>query len=209
LHFCYAAENLGEVWRLRQGNSKNPLLDAVDVLEWNWKLAWDVLQLTRHVLIHMFVGLFPKKKDEMPAANLQKLVAAFDTIEDPVRAMKLTSVKRSVEGAISLAQSHGEEVDWEKCNALPFEKGRTPGLSATPWITDSTIVQNIVIIVIVSRLQLKSSYISLRKYTVKNKVAMSLHLHHVPQADMVECRLEILLFVPHPNKPAHLNMQPQ
>jgi hypothetical protein len=29
---------------------------------------------------------------------------------------------------------------------------------------------------------------------------MSLHLHHVPQADMLECRLEILLVVPYPNK---------
>jgi hypothetical protein len=38
---------------------------------------------------------------------------------------------------------------------------------------------------------------------------MSLHLHHVPQADMLECRLEILLIIPHPNKPARLNMQPQ
>jgi hypothetical protein len=27
---------------------------------------------------------------------------------------------------------------------------------------------------------------------------MSLHLHHVPHADMLECRLEILLIVPHP-----------
>jgi hypothetical protein len=36
------------------------------------------------------------------------------------------------------------------CSALPFEKGRTPVLSATPWITDSTTVQNIVIIAIVS-----------------------------------------------------------
>jgi hypothetical protein len=62
----------------------------------------------------MFVGLFPKKRNEMPTNNLRKLVAAFDTIEDPVRVMKLTSVKRGVEGAIALAQSHGEEVDWEK-----------------------------------------------------------------------------------------------
>jgi hypothetical protein len=37
----------------------------------------------------MFVGLFPKKRNEMPADNLRKLVVAFDTIEDPVRAMKL------------------------------------------------------------------------------------------------------------------------
>jgi hypothetical protein len=114
LYFCDAAEKIGEVWRLQQGNSKDPLLDAVDVLESNWKLARDILQRTRHVLIHMFVRLFPKKRDEMPAENLWKLVAAFDTIEDPVLAMKLTSVKRGVKGMIALAQSHGEEVDWEK-----------------------------------------------------------------------------------------------
>jgi hypothetical protein len=37
-------------------------------------------------------------------------------------------------------------------------------LSATPWITDSTIVQNIVIIAIVLKLQRKSSYIGLQPY---------------------------------------------
>jgi hypothetical protein len=47
------------------------------------------------------------------------------------------------------------------------------------------------------------------RYTAKNKIAMSLHLHHVPQVDMLECRLEILQIIPHPNKSAHLNMQPQ
>jgi hypothetical protein len=62
----------------------------------------------------MFVGLFPKKRDEMPADYLRKLVEAFDTIEDPVLLMKLTSMKRGVDGTIGLAQSHGEEVDWEK-----------------------------------------------------------------------------------------------
>jgi hypothetical protein len=31
---------------------------AVDVLELNWKLVQNVLQLTRHVLIRMFVGAF-------------------------------------------------------------------------------------------------------------------------------------------------------
>jgi hypothetical protein len=75
------------------------------MLESNWKLAWDVLQLTRHVLIHMFVGFFPKKKDEMHVDNLQKLVRAFDTVEDPIRAMKLTSVKRGVKGVIALDTS--------------------------------------------------------------------------------------------------------
>jgi hypothetical protein len=41
----------------------------------------------------MFIGLWPRKKDEMPADNLRKLVTAFDTIEDPVRVMKRISVK--------------------------------------------------------------------------------------------------------------------
>jgi hypothetical protein len=84
------------------------------------------------------------------------------------------------------------------CSALPLEKGRTPMLSATPWITNSTTVQNIVIIAIVSKLQCKSSYISLQpfRYTAESIVAMSLHLHHVPQADMLEYRLEILLNMP-------------
>jgi hypothetical protein len=36
------------------------------------------------------------------------------------------------------------------CSALPFKKGRTSMLSVIPWITDSTRVQNIVIIAIVS-----------------------------------------------------------
>jgi hypothetical protein len=93
LYFCDAAEKLGEVWRLQQGNSKDPLLDTVDVLESNWKLARDVLQRTHHVLIHMFVGLFPKKRNEMLPNNLRKLVVAFDTIKDPVHVIKLTSMK--------------------------------------------------------------------------------------------------------------------
>jgi hypothetical protein len=50
----------------------------------------------------------------MRGDNLRKLLAAFDTTEDPILAMKHTSVKRGVEGAITLGQSHGEEVDREK-----------------------------------------------------------------------------------------------
>jgi hypothetical protein len=80
-------------------------------------------------------------------------------------------------------------------------------LSATPWITDSTTVQNIVIIAIVSKLQHKSSYIDLPpyRYMVESIMAMSLHLHHVPQADKLECRLEILQIVPHP-KNLHISI---
>jgi hypothetical protein len=67
--------------------------------------------------MQMFVGLWPKKKEEMPVDNLKKLAEAFDTLEDPVLAMKGQSVKRGVEWAIALAQSHGEEVDWEKVSS--------------------------------------------------------------------------------------------
>jgi hypothetical protein len=84
LYFCNAAEKLGEVWKLREESAKDPLLDTMDVLESNWKLARYVLQRTHHVLICMFVRLFPRKKDELPADNIRKLFEAFDTIEDPV-----------------------------------------------------------------------------------------------------------------------------
>jgi hypothetical protein len=38
------------------------------------------------------------------------------------------------------------------CSALPLEKGRTPVLSAIPWIIDSTTVQKLVIIAIASNI---------------------------------------------------------
>jgi hypothetical protein len=105
---------IGESWKLRQPNTEDPLLTAVDLLESNWKLVQNVLQLTRNVLIHMFVGFWPKKRKEMLGDNLWKLLEAFETTDDPVLMLKRMSVKRGVEGAIALAQSHGEEVDWEK-----------------------------------------------------------------------------------------------
>jgi hypothetical protein len=54
---------------------------------------------------------------DMPADDLKKLAATFDTVEDPILPMKSRSVKQGVEGAIALAQSHGEEVDWEKVSS--------------------------------------------------------------------------------------------
>jgi hypothetical protein len=80
------------------------LLAAVDLLESNWKLVQNVLQLTRRMLTHTFIMLWPKKKEEMPVNNLRKLLEAFDTPEDPMLAMKRRSVKRGVEGAIAVAQ---------------------------------------------------------------------------------------------------------
>jgi hypothetical protein len=79
--------------KLRQPDTEDPLLAAVDLLESNWTLVQEVLQLTRCMLMRMFVGLWLKKKAEMPVDNLKKLVEAFDTLEDPVLAMKDRSVK--------------------------------------------------------------------------------------------------------------------
>jgi hypothetical protein len=53
----------------------------------------------------------------MPAIDLKKLAAIFDTAEDPILLMKSRSVKRGTEGAIALAYSHGEEVNWEKVSS--------------------------------------------------------------------------------------------
>jgi hypothetical protein len=115
--FCGAAEQLGEIIKLWLDSAKDPLLDTVGVLESNWKNVGNVLQRTCHVLPRLFVGLFPKKKDEMPVGNLRKLVEDFDTLEDPVLQLKLSSVKQGVEGMIALTQSHGESVDWEKVSS--------------------------------------------------------------------------------------------
>jgi hypothetical protein len=60
------------------------------------------------VLTRIFVGLWPKKKADMPAVDLKKLATIFDTAEDPILLMKSRSVKRGTEGAIALAYSHGE-----------------------------------------------------------------------------------------------------
>jgi hypothetical protein len=104
------------------------------------------------MLMRIFVGLWLKKKEEMPVDNLRKLAEAFDTLEDPMLAMKRTSVKWGVEGAIALAQSHGEEVDWEKISSsracplseIPgfFKKAKeyAPGIVSliTPSVASST-----------------------------------------------------------------------
>jgi hypothetical protein len=55
--------------------------------------------------------LFPKKKKEMPTGNLRKLIDAFDFLKDPTLQLKLSSVKRGVEGAVALALYHGKDVD--------------------------------------------------------------------------------------------------
>jgi hypothetical protein len=88
----------------------------------------------------------------MPTDDLKKLAAVFDTAEDPILSMKSRSVKRGAEGAIALAYSHGEEVNWEKVSSSHgrplsellgfFEKAKmyAPGIVSiiTPSAASST-----------------------------------------------------------------------
>jgi hypothetical protein len=104
------------------------------------------------MLTWIFVGLWPKKKANIPAIDLKKLAAVFDTAEDPILSMKSRSVKRGVEGAIALAYSHGKEVNWEKVSSSHgrpflellgfFEKAKkyAPGIVSiiTPSAASST-----------------------------------------------------------------------
>jgi hypothetical protein len=69
------------------------------------------------VLTRIFVGLWPKQKANVPATDLKKLAAAFDTPEDPILLMKSRFMKRGAEGAIALTYAHGEEVNWEKVSS--------------------------------------------------------------------------------------------
>jgi hypothetical protein len=106
---------------LLQPDDEDPLMAAVNLLELNWISIQEVLKLTHRVLTWIFVGLWLKKRADMPADDLKKLAAAFDTVEYPILLMKSRSVKRGAEGDIALAYSHGEEVDWEK---VSYSRGR-------------------------------------------------------------------------------------
>jgi hypothetical protein len=104
------------------------------------------------MLTRIFVGLWLKKRANMPTNDLKKLVVAFDIVEDPILLMKSRSVKRGAEGAIALAYSHSEEVDWEKVSSSRgrplsellgfFEKAKkyVPGIVSiiTPLAASST-----------------------------------------------------------------------
>jgi hypothetical protein len=115
--FCVSIEKIRVSLAPLQSDDEDPLMAAVNLLELNWISVQEILELTRRVLTRMFVGSWPKKRADMPADDLKKLAAAFDTVEDPILLMKSHSVKRGTEGAIALACSHGEEVDWEKVSS--------------------------------------------------------------------------------------------
>jgi hypothetical protein len=97
-------------------------MTAVNLLEANWISIQETFELVSRVLSWLFVGLWPKKKAEVPKDNLGKLAKAFDTTEDPTLQLKGLSLKRGAEGAIALSFAHGADFDWEKVNS---SHGRT------------------------------------------------------------------------------------
>jgi hypothetical protein len=150
--FCVFAECTGVPLAPLQPNDEDPLMATVNLLELNWISIQEILELTRPVLTRMFVRLWPTKRADMPVDDLKKLVATFDTGEDPILLTKSCLVKRGTEGAIALAYSHGEEVDWEKVSSSRgrslsellgfFEKAKkyAPGIVSiiTPSAASST-----------------------------------------------------------------------
>jgi hypothetical protein len=55
---------------------------AVNLLESNWISIQEIFELASGVLTQIFIGLWPKQKVDMPAADLKKLATVFDTPED-------------------------------------------------------------------------------------------------------------------------------
>jgi hypothetical protein len=120
---------------------------AVNLLEANWISVQEIFELVSRVLTRIFVGLWPKGREEMPDNDLKKLAKAFDTPDDPILLMKGRSVKRGAEGAIALSYAHGEEVNWEKVSSLRgrplselkvfFEKAKRYALSIVSIISPS------------------------------------------------------------------------
>jgi hypothetical protein len=56
-----------------QPNDEDPLMAVVNILELNWISIQEILELTRRVLTRMFVGLWLKKRADMPADDLKKM----------------------------------------------------------------------------------------------------------------------------------------
>jgi hypothetical protein len=101
----------------------DPLLTTVNLLEANWISIQETFELVSRILSRQFVGLWPKKKAEVPKDNLDKLAKAFDTTEDPTLQLKGLSLKRGAEGAIALSFAHGADFDWEKVSS-PHDRTR-------------------------------------------------------------------------------------
>jgi hypothetical protein len=58
-------------------------MTAVNLLKANWISIQEIFELVSRVLTWMFVGLWPKKKAEVPNNDLKKLADAFDRLTTP------------------------------------------------------------------------------------------------------------------------------
>jgi hypothetical protein len=88
------------------------------LLEANWISVHEIFELVNRVLARIFVGLWTKRKADVPdVPDLKNLAKAFDTDDDPILTMKGLSLKRGAEGAIAFAYAHGEKVNWEKVSS--------------------------------------------------------------------------------------------
>jgi hypothetical protein len=70
----------------------DPLLAVVSLLEANWISVQEIFELASCVLARIFVGLWPKRKADVP--DLKNLAKAFNTDDDPILTMKGLSLKR-------------------------------------------------------------------------------------------------------------------
>jgi hypothetical protein len=87
------------------------------LLEANWIYVREIFELVKRVLTWMIVGLWPKRKAEVPDDDLKKLAQAFNTTDDPILQMKGLSLKRGAEGAIAFSYAHGADFDWAKVSS--------------------------------------------------------------------------------------------
>jgi hypothetical protein len=92
-------------------------MTVVSLLEANWISVQEIFELVSHVLMRIFVGLWPKQKAAVPNDDLKKLAQAFDTTDNPILQMKGLSLKRGAEGAIAFSYAHGADFDWEKVSS--------------------------------------------------------------------------------------------
>jgi hypothetical protein len=113
--FCYAGFTGVSSSTLQPGDDS--LMTAVNLHEANWISIQEIFELVSRIPTRLFIGLWTKKKAEVPKDNLEKLAKAFDTTEDPTLQLKGLSLKRGAEGAIALSYAHGADFDWEKMSS--------------------------------------------------------------------------------------------
>jgi hypothetical protein len=63
-------------------------MTVVNLLETNWISIQETFELVSRILSRLFVGLWLKKKAEVPKDNLGEPVKAFDTTEDPPSSLR-------------------------------------------------------------------------------------------------------------------------